>query len=64
MTPASERAKRYRDRRRRGVRVYLVEFPDIDLASLLDAGLITDVDALDPGRVAALIGRLASKNIP
>lgn len=60
MTPA-DRQRRYRDRRQRGVRVYLVEFPDVVLAALLDAGLIADVDALDAGKVALLIARLASK---
>jgi len=60
LTPA-DRQRRYRDCRRRGVRVYLVEFPDVALAALLDAGELGDADALDAGKVARLIARLASK---
>jgi hypothetical protein len=63
MTPG-DRQRRYRDRRRRGVRVYLVEFSDVALAALLDTGLITEFDALDPAKVAALITGLAKGNIP
>jgi hypothetical protein len=62
MTPG-DRQRRYRDRRRRGVRVYLVEFPDVVLAALLDARLITEFDALDPAKVAVLIARLAKAEI-
>jgi hypothetical protein len=41
--PNSQRQKRYRDRRRRRVKVYPVEFADVDLAAALDAGLIPEV---------------------
>jgi hypothetical protein len=51
------------DRQRRGVRVYLVELSDVDLAALLDAGLISDIDALDSVRVGFVIGRLAKGKI-
>jgi hypothetical protein len=48
MTPASERQRRYRDRRRRGVRIYPVEFSDVDLAAA--RGLRAAGAAEDSGR--------------
>ena len=61
------RSRRHRDRCRRGTRCYDVELSDVDLATLIDRGEISELDALDPVRVAIIATRLlkkAIKNIP
>jgi hypothetical protein len=58
-----ERKRRYRDRRRRGVRVYPVEISDVDLAELIDRGEISEFHALDVTKVAIVASRLLSATI-
>jgi hypothetical protein len=61
---ASERQRRYRDRRRRGVRCYGgIELSDVDLAALIDCGVITELDALDVAKVGKVASQLLSATI-
>lgn len=58
-SPEAERARRYRGRQRRGIRVYAV--PVIEFATLsrlIDGGYISEADSRDPGKVAQALARI------
>jgi hypothetical protein len=60
---AAEKQRRYRERQRTGVQVVRVDVDEALIARLIEAQKISEVDARDPEKVAAVILELALAHV-
>jgi hypothetical protein len=61
---AALRARRLRQRRRLGLKVYAVELDEWELTTaILDLGLLTEQESRDDAKVSAVVGRILSELI-
>jgi hypothetical protein len=59
--PGAQRTARWRDRRRRGFKVYQIEICAADLDGLVARSLLKPVDRDDPTAVELAIGKLLDR---